>query len=79
MEVLGNQVAGFFHEAVDPFFIDRDALPVLEIAPDAPVIPERVIDLELFDLLEQRVVTSNNGLRFLPFHKSSSSFFLIQP
>jgi hypothetical protein len=38
-----------------------------------------VIDLELFDLLEQRVVTSNNGLRFLPFHKSSSSFFLIQP
>lgn len=67
--VLGDEVARLFHKRVDPAFIDQQALAVFEVRPNAAIAPERVIGLEFIDLLQQNLVTCNDGLIFMTFHQ----------
>lgn len=68
--VLGDKVAGFFHESVDAFLVHRKTLAIFEIAPDAPVALKRMIGFELLDVLEQFLITLSDGFGFAASHSS---------
>lgn len=69
-----NKHIMFFHNTVYAFSVNRNAMAVFEVSPDAAIATEGMIVFDFGNLAEQRLVSLDNRKRFFTFHNSFSVF-----